>query len=193
MKTISGQITRITEICRGGFYSQPELQKGNENMSNQQLTPEQMKVFNKALEERITEANKDKTKWKTVLPDLMAADVFTVAAVGDKTDANGNRLLNVMMMQNKDGQQMIPFFTSPARMSVLANEQHKTFNCMKINTTRLFNAIKGRTAVLNPGSTCGRLFTPFEMNLLVMENKDQLESKPAPAPTPAPTDTLVEE
>ncbi|MCI5668006.1 MAG: SseB family protein [Oscillospiraceae bacterium] len=164
-------------------------------MANQQLTPEQMKVFNKALEERITEANEDKTKtkWKKVLPDLMAADVFAVAALGDKTDANGNRLLNVMMMTNKDGQQAIPFFTSPNRMSVLATPDHKTFNCMKINTTRLFNAIKGKTAVLNPGSTCGRVFTPFEMNLLVMENKDQLEVKPAPAPTPAPTDTLVEE
>lgn len=164
-------------------------------MANQQLTPEQMKVFNKALEERITEANEDKTKtkWKKVLPDLMAADVFAVAALGDKTDANGNRLLNVMMITNKDGQQAIPFFTSPNRMSVLATPDHKTFNCMKINTTRLFNAIKGKTAVLNPGSTCGRVFTPFEMNLLVMENKDQLEVKPVPAPTPAPTDTLVEE
>ena len=164
-------------------------------MANQQLTPEQMKVFNKALEERITEANEDKTKtkWKKVLPDLMAADVFAVAALGDKTDANGNRLLNVMMMTSKDAQQAIPFFTSPNRMSVLATPEHKTFNCMKINTTRLFNAIKGKTAVLNPGSPCSRVFTPFEMNLLVMENKDQLEVKPAPAPTPAPTDTLVEE
>ena len=164
-------------------------------MANQQLTPEQMKVFNKALEERITEANEDKTKtkWKSVLPDLMAADVFAVAALGDQTDANGNRLLNVMMMTNKNGQQVIPFFTSPNRMSVLATPDRKTFNCRKINTTRLFNAIKGKTAVLNPGSPCSRLFTPFEMNLLVMENKDQLAVKPAPAPTPAPTDTLVED
>ena len=164
-------------------------------MANQQLTPEQMKVFNKALEERITEANEDKTKtkWKSVLPDLMAADVFAVAALGDQTDANGNRLLNVMMMTNKNGQQVIPFFTSPNRMSALATPDRKSFNCMKINTTRLFNAIKGKTAVLNPGSPCSRLFTPFEMNLLVMENKDQLAVKPAPAPTPAPTDTLVED
>lgn len=166
-------------------------------MANQQpLTPEQMKVYNKALEDRITEANQDKTKtkWKSVLPDLMAADVFAVAALGNQTDANGNRLLNVMMMTNKEGQQIIPFFTSPSRLSVLANPEHKTFNCMKINTTRLFNAIKGRTAVLNPGSPCSRIFTPFEMNLLVMENKEYLEVKPAaPAAPPAPTDTLVEE
>jgi len=67
-------------------------------MANQQpLSPEEMKTINKALEERITEANKDNTKvqWKNVLPDLMAADVFAVAALGDKTDANGNRLLNI--------------------------------------------------------------------------------------------------
>lgn len=154
-----------------------------------------MKVFNKALEERITEANQDKsnTKWKSVLPDLMTADVFAVAALGDKTDANGNRLLNVMMITNKEGQQVIPFFTSPNRMSVLATSEHKTFNCMKINTVRLFEAIKGRTAVLNPGSPCGRVFTPFEMNLLVMENKDRIPAKTAPKNTVAPTDSLVED
>lgn len=154
-----------------------------------------MKVFNKALEERITEANQDKsnTKWKSVLPDLMTADVFAVAALGDKTDANGNRLLNVMMITNKEGQHVIPFFTSPNRMSVLATPEHKTFNCMKINTVRLFEAIKGRTAVLNPGSPCGRVFTPFEMNLLVMENKDRIPAKTAPKNTVAPTDSLVED
>ena len=164
-------------------------------MANQQISPEQMKVFNKALEERITEANQDKsnTKWKSVLPDLMTADVFAVAALGDKTDANGNRLLNVMMITNKEGQQVIPFFTSPNRMSVLATPEHKTFNCMKINTVRLFEAIKGRTAVLNPGSPCGRVFTPFEMNLLVMENKDRIPAKAAPKNTVAPTDSLVED
>lgn len=164
-------------------------------MANQQISPEQMKVFNKALEERITEANQDKsnTKWKSVLPDLMTADVFAVAALGDKTDANGNRLLNVMMITNKEGQQVIPFFTSPNRMSVLATPEHKTFNCMKINTVRLFEAIKGRTAVLNPGSPCGRVFTPFEMNLLVIENKDRIPAKTAPKNTVAPTDSLVED
>lgn len=163
-------------------------------MPNKPLTPEQMKEINKALEERIIEANKDetKTKWKKVLPDLMAADVFAVAALGDKTDANGNRLLNIMMMSNKEGQNIIPFFTSPARMSVLARGEQKTFNCMKMNTTRLFNAIKGKTAVLNPGSPCSRVFTPFEMNLLVMENKEKLEAPAAPINPIAPTDTLTD-
>lgn len=165
-------------------------------MANQQpLSPEEMKTINKALEERITEANKDNTKvqWKNVLPDLMAADVFAVAALGDKTDANGNRLLNIMMMTNKDGQNVIPFFTSPGKMAVLARGQQKSFNCMKMNTTRLFNAIKGKTAVLNPGSTCSRVFTPFEMNLLVMENKDKLQPSPAPQSPIAPTDSLIDE
>ena len=56
-------------------------------MANQQMSPDQMKAFNKVLEERITEANQDKTKtkWKTVLPDLMAADYDKY--VQDKIDA----------------------------------------------------------------------------------------------------------
>ena len=33
-------------------------------MANQQMSPDQMKAFNKVLEERITEANQDKTKTK---------------------------------------------------------------------------------------------------------------------------------
>ena len=144
-------------------------------MANQ-LTPEQMKVINKALEERILEANQDKTKskWKNILPDLMGADVFVVAQMAENTDENGAKQLNILMMTNKQGQQVIPFFTSPNKMSVLANPQRKTFNCMKINTIRLFQAIKGKTAVLNPGSPYAKLFTPFEMNLLVMENLDKL-------------------
>lgn len=164
-------------------------------MVQQPMNLEQMKEFNKELEEKIIEANKDetKTKWKSLLPELMAAEVFAVAAPGNQTDANGNRLLNVMMMTNNEGQNIIPFFTSPARLGVLANKERKTFNCMKINTTKFFNAIKGKTAVLNPGSPCGKVFTPFEMNLLVMENKEQLEKKaPAPTAPAAPFDNLVE-
>lgn len=147
------------------------------------LTPEQMKVFNKALEERIAEANKDQSKWKTVLPDLMAAEVFVVAQMSDKTDANGSPMLNLLMLSDNKGHQVIPFFTSPARMSILATPNHRTFNCMKMNTVKFFQTIKGKTAVLNPRSEVGRLFTPFEMNLLVMENLDKLPKTKKPDET----------
>lgn len=142
-------------------------------MANQPLTNEEIKNFNKALEERITDAIQDNTKWKSLLPDLMNAEIFVVAQVSDRVDANGNKLLNILSMNNKEGQQVIPFFTSPNRMAVLATPDRKTFNCMKMKTVKLFQAIKGKGAILNPGhANCCRMFSPFEMNVLVMENKD---------------------
>ena len=144
-------------------------------MANQPLTPEEMKTFNAALEQRILEANQDKTKtkWTKLLPDLMAADVFVVAQVSDRTDAEGGKLLNILMMADKEGHQIIPFFTSPNRMSVLVTPERKTFNVMKLNTVKLFQSIKGKPCVLNPRSPLARVFTPFETNILAMENMDK--------------------
>ena len=151
-------------------------------MANQ-LTPEEMKNFNKNLEAKITAAIGDNNKWKEVLPELMLAEVFVVAQASEQTDANGRKMLNILSMKNKDGQMAIPFFTSPQKMSVLASKERKTFSCMKMRTINLFQAVKGKTALLNPGSPdCARMFTPFEMNLLVMENLDKLP-KPAPQKT----------
>lgn len=150
-------------------------------MANQ-FTQHELKNFNKALEEKITAAVGDQSKWKDVLPELMGAEVFVVAQVSDKTDDKGNRLLNLLTMTNKDGQTAVPFFTSPQRMSVLATPQRKQINCMKMNTVKLFQAIKGKIALLNPGSPdCARMFSPFETNLLVMENLDKLPKTEVPA------------
>ena len=148
-------------------------------MANQ-LTPNEMNNFNKALEEKITAAIKDQSKWKDVLPELMGADVFVVAQLAQQTDPNGNRMLNLLTMTSKDGQQAIPFFTSPKKMSVLATPQRKQINCMKMKTVKLFQAIKGKTALLNPGSPdCARMFSPFEVNLLLMENMDKMPKSKA--------------
>lgn len=146
-------------------------------MSNQ-LTPNEIKEFNKELEAKITTAVKDDSKWKEVLPELMMAEVFVVAQMSEKPDANGNKMLNILTMTNKDGQQAIPFFTSPNKMSVLATPQRKTFSCMKMRTIKLFQAIKGKTALLNPGSAdCAKMFSPFEVNLLIMENQDKIPTE----------------
>ena len=144
-------------------------------MANQPLTQDQIKNFNKALEDRITEATQDQSKWKNLLPDLMDADVFVVAQISERADANGNKLLNILSMTNKEGQMVIPFFTSPNKMSVLATKDNKTFNCMKMKAIKLFQSIKGKPAVMNPGThNCTKFFTPFEMNVLVMENMDKM-------------------
>ena len=157
------------------------------NMANAPITPEMLNEMNKGLEQRILEANQDKTKtlWNKVLPDLMMADIFAVANVSDKNDASGNKLLNILMITDQQGHSVVPFFTSPARMKVLVTNDKKTFNVMKINTVRFFQSVKGKVCVLNPNSPMARLFNPFEMNILVMENLDKLPKTAAPAPKAA--------
>lgn len=142
-----------------------------------------LKDLNKDLEQRILEANKDttKVKWNKLLPDLMGADILMAGQFTDNLDEYGNRQLNILMMQ-KDGHVIIPFFTSPDRVSVLANPEQTQFDIMKVNTVRFFQSIAGKPCVLNPLSDYSRLFSPFEMKILAAENIDKappLPRKPA--------------
>lgn len=156
-------------------------------MANKQLTPEEINNINKDLEEKIIAANADKSKWKVLLPELMGSDIFVVAQMFENPEANGSKMLNILTMSNKDGQQCIPFFTSPNRMAVLAGPNRQSFNCMKMKTIKLFDAVKGKPCALNPGGgNCSKFFTPFEMNLLVMENMDKM-------PVAAPAENKTEE
>lgn len=139
---------------------------------------EDVKTLNKELEERILAANEDQTKvkWNKLLPDLMLADVLIVGqfAEGIQTD----KTLNILMIQ-KDGHAIVPFFTSPDRMSVLVKPNNNTFEVMKVNTVRFFQSIKGRPCVLDPMSPYARVFNPFEMKVLAAENEDKIPPLPA--------------
>lgn len=141
---------------------------------------EQFKNFNNELEERILDANHDdtKVKWSKLLPDIMGADVFIAGQYsGIPIDDTGKKELNILMIQ-KDGHSIIPFFTSPERLSVLVSPQNNQFDVMKINTVRLFDSIPGKATVMNPMSPYTRLFTPFEMRILAAENADKAPALP---------------
>ena len=148
-------------------------------MAENAITPEQLKGFNRPLEEKILEANADasKTLWKKVLPELMTAEIFTIAQLSEP-DANGTKMMNVLQMTDKNGHSIIPFFTNPDKIRVLASKERNTFNVMKLNTAKFFHAIKGKPTVLNPGTKYSRVFSPFEMNILAAEYAPQPE-KPA--------------
>ncbi len=136
---------------------------------------EQFKDFNNELEERILDANHDdtKVKWNKLLPDIMGAEVFIAGQYsGIPIDDAGRKELNILMIQ-KDGHSIIPFFTSPERLSVLVSPQSNQFDVMKINTVRLFDSIPGKATVMNPMSPYIRMFTPFEMRILAAENADK--------------------
>lgn len=132
---------------------------------------EDMKGLNKDLEERIAEANKDasKVKWNKLMPDLMGADVLMVGQFSDQVDEFGNRRLNIMMMQ-KDGHVIVPFFTSPDRIGVMANPAQTQFDVMKIHIVRFFQSMAGKPVIMNPLSEYGRVFSPFELKVLTAEN-----------------------
>lgn len=138
---------------------------------------ENLKDLNKELEERILAANEDNTKvkWNKLLPDLMVAEVLIVGqfAEGIQTE----KQLNILMLQ-KDGHAVVPFFTSPERMSVLVRPNNNSFEVMKVNTVRFFQSIKGKTCVLDPMSPYARVFNPFEMKVLAAENADRVPPLP---------------
>lgn len=138
---------------------------------------EDLKDLNKELEERILAANQDNTKvkWNKLLPDLMVAEMLIVGqfAEGIQTD----KQLNILMMQ-KDGRAVVPFFTSPERMSVLVKPNSNSFEVMKVNTVRFFQSVKGMTCVLDPMSPYARVFNPFETMILAAENADRVPPLP---------------
>ena len=151
----------------------------NDNKSPELDWLEDLKDLNKDLEERILAANKDttKVKWNKLLPDLMGADILMVGQFSGQTDAAGNKQLNILMMQ-KDGHIIVPFFTNPARISAMANPQNTEFDVMKVNAVRFFQSIAGKPCILNPLSDYSRIFTPFEMKILAAENIEKAPPLP---------------
>lgn len=138
---------------------------------------ENLKDLNKELEERILAANEDQTKvkWNKLLPDLMTAEMLIVGQFADGIQTD--KTLNILMLQ-KDGHAIIPFFTSPERMSVLVKPDNNSFEVMKVNTVRFFQSIKGKPCVLDPMSPYARVFNPFEMKVLAAENEDRVPPLP---------------
>lgn len=141
---------------------------------------EDLKDLNTDLEKRIIEANKDttKVKWNKLLPDLMEADILMVGQFTDNVDAYGNKQLNILMMQ-KDGHIIVPFFTNPSRIGAFANPESSQFDVMRVNIARFFQSIAGKPCIMNPMSDCGRVFTPFEMKILAAENIHKAPPLPA--------------
>ena len=141
---------------------------------------EDFKDLNNELEERILEANHDdtKVKWNKLLPDLMGAEVFIAGQYsGQAMNENGDKEISIVMIQ-KDGHSIVPFFTSPERLSVLVDPNNSQFDVLKLNTVRLFESIKGKHTILNPNSPYSHRFTPFDMRILAAENADKAPALP---------------
>lgn len=135
---------------------------------------EDLNSLNKELEQRILEANEDKTlvKWSKLLPDLMTAEILMVGQFSGVKNANGEEALGILMLQ-KDGKAIVPFFTNPERIKALVTPEKNKFDVLRVNAARFFMSIKGKSAVLNPFSPYTRVFSPFEIKVLAAEYIDK--------------------
>lgn len=136
---------------------------------------ETYKDFNKDLEAKILEANQDDTlvKWSKLMPELMGAEVFMAGQFGEEaTNEKGEKLMSILMLQ-KNGHAIVPFFTSPERMAMLVGPNNNQFDVMKVSIVRFFQSVKDKPVVLNPMSPYTRAFSPFDMKILVAENLDK--------------------
>ena len=132
--------------------------------------------FNSELEEKILKANADKTlvKWNKLLPELMQSDIIIVGIFPNgQTAQEGGGQANLLIMQH-EGRNIIPFFTSPARMSVLPQEQLKQLNMIKMRAGDFFYSIKGMSTILNPSSDYTRVFSGFDTKVLALEFRQSL-------------------
>lgn len=135
--------------------------------------------FNNDLEEKILAANHDdsKVKWSKLLPELMGSEIFVAGQLAEgQTDENGNPRINIMMVQNNN-HTLIPFFTSPERLSVLVKPDNNQFDVMKLKTANFFMSVNGQATVMNPMSNYSRVFTPFEMKILSAEYLENSEEE----------------
>lgn len=135
---------------------------------------EDLNSLNKDLEQRILEANEDKTlvKWSKLLPDLMTSEILMVGQFSGVKNANGEEALGILMLQ-KDGKAIVPFFTNPERIKALVTPEKNKFDVLRVNAARFFMSIKGKSAVLNPFSPYTRVFSPFEIKVLAAEYIDK--------------------
>ena len=135
---------------------------------------EDLSGLNKELEERILEANEDKTliKWSKLLPDLMTSEILMVGQFTGVKNANGEDTLGILMLQ-KDGNAIVPFFTNPERIKALVTPEKNKFDVLRVNTARFFMSIKGKNAILNPFTPYSRVFSPFDIKILAAEYIDK--------------------
>lgn len=153
------------------------MSEENNTMTEDLEWTEDLKDLNKELEERILAANEDQTKvkWSKLLPDLMTTDVLIIGQFAEGIQTN--KTLNILMIQ-KDGHSLVPFFTSPELMKVIARPDNSSFEVMKVNTVRFFQSIKGKACVLDPMSPYARVFNPFETRVLAAEYEDKVPPLP---------------
>lgn len=102
------------------------------------------------LEELLQSALTDTSKRSIFLQTLVRSDIFVICQNPVQNENNSQHVqLELITVQNPEGNVCIPFFTSHKVMSMFAK---RYVECYKLNCLRFFELIQDMSAVLNPNS-----------------------------------------
>ena len=124
-------------------------------------------VRNMNLDELLKAAIRDPSMRSMFLQSLIKSDVYVICRNPVKQErgrAEGGIQLELVTIQNPDGDTFIPFFTSYRALQQFAKRYVESY---KINCLRLFDLIQSMPAVLNPNSY-GKEFSSQEIKSILM-------------------------
>ena len=124
-------------------------------------------VRNMNLDELLKAAIRDPSMRSMFLQSLIKSDVYVICRNPVKQErdrAEGGIQLELVTIQNPDGDTFIPFFTSYRSLQQFAKRYVESY---KINCLRLFDLIQSMPAVLNPNSY-GKEFSSQEIKSILM-------------------------
>ncbi|MBR2481900.1 MAG: enhanced serine sensitivity protein SseB [Oscillospiraceae bacterium] len=117
------------------------------------------------LDELLKAAINDPTKRSAFLQTLIRSDIYVICKNPVKHgDNNEGVQMELITIQNPEGDLFIPFFTSYRALQQFAK---RYVECYKLNCLRFFDLIQNVSAVLNPNSY-GKEFSSPEIKSILM-------------------------
>ena len=117
------------------------------------------------LDELLKAAINDPTKRSVFLQTLIRSDIYVICKNPVKHGENNEGVqMELITIQNPEGDLFIPFFTSYRALQKFAK---RYVECYKLNCLRFFDLIQNVSAVLNPNSY-GKEFSSPEIKSILM-------------------------
>jgi hypothetical protein len=117
------------------------------------------------LDELLKAAINDPTKRSVFLQTLIRSDVYIICKNPVRHGENNEGVqMDLITIQNPEGELFIPFFTSHRALQQFAK---RYVECYKLNCLRFFDLIQNVSAVLNPNSY-GKEFSSQEIKSILM-------------------------
>ncbi len=117
------------------------------------------------LDELLKAAINDPSKRSVFLQTLIRSDIYVICKNPVKHGENNEGVqMDLITIQNPEGDLFIPFFTSRRALQQFAK---RYVECYKLNCLRFFDLIQNASAVLNPNSY-GKEFSSPEIKSILM-------------------------